>query len=238
MNPVSLLFLPLVFGLVGAFTPCALGINAVFLGYITGKPRRRRLTEWTLFALARAAFLTVLGLAFGLLGQLVGDFVRGYQVVVAYGLILLGILFIASRFRPLPLPTFSLAPAVAGKGETYRTNRNSALAMGAIFGLDIPACTSPLVLALLAETVLVGNYLFGAVALFIFGVAMSLPLLVLGAYEGANRWLMKIARRYGTIFYMAAGGLLILVGVAELSPVVMSLVGGWVRFIVEPFLSG
>lgn len=43
-------------------------------------------------ALARAAFLTFLGLAFGLLGQRVGDFVRGYQVIVAYGLILLGVL--------------------------------------------------------------------------------------------------------------------------------------------------
>lgn len=48
MDPVSLLFLPLVFGLVGASTPCALGINAVFLGSITGKPRCRRLAEWTL----------------------------------------------------------------------------------------------------------------------------------------------------------------------------------------------
>jgi cytochrome c biogenesis protein CcdA len=157
-------------------------------------------------------------------------------VVIAYGLILLGVLFIVSRFRPLPYLSF--APAGAGQGETHRTYSSSALAMGAIFGLDVPACTSPLVLALLAETVLVGNYLFGAVALFIFGVAMSLPLLVLGAYEGANRWLLNVARRYGTAFYLAAGGLLILVGVAELSPTVMSLVGGWVRFIVEPFLTG
>ena len=101
MNPASLPFLPLVFSLGGAFTPCALGNNAV-LGYI---------------------------------------------------------------FRPLPLPYLSLAPAVAGHGEAYRASRNGVLAMGAIFGLDIPACNSPLVLALLAEMVLVGNYLFGAVAL-------------------------------------------------------------------------
>ncbi len=80
MNTASLLLLPLVFGVVGAFTPCALGINAVFL----------------------------------------------------------------------------------------------------------------VVLALLAETVLVGDYLFGAVALFIFGVAMSLPLLVVGAFEGANRWRKRL----------------------------------------------
>ncbi len=236
MNSVSLLLLSLVFGVVGAFTPCALGINAVFLGYITGKPRRRRLLEWALFALSRAAFLTLLGVAFGLLGQLVGGFVRSYQVIFAYGLILLGALFIVSRFRPLPLPYISLAPAAASQVETGQS-RNGILAMGAIFGLDVPACTSPLVVALLAETVLVGDYLFGAVALFIFGIAMSLPLLVVGAFEGANRWLTRIARRYGAAFYLAAGALLILVGLAELSPIVMSIIGGWVRFIVAPLLT-
>ncbi len=236
MNIVSLLFMPLVFGVVGAFTPCALGINAVFLGRIAGKSKHQRLTEWLLFSLTRAAFLAILGLAFGLLGQLVGDFVRGYQVIISYGLILLGTLFIASRFWPLPLPGLSLMPAVANLGETHRTSAGGALALGVVFGLDIPACASPLVLGLLAQTVLVGNYLFGVIALFIFGVGMSLPVLIVGAFDGANHWLLNAARHYGATFYLAAGGLLILVGVAELSPVVMSLVGGWVRFIVAPFL--
>lgn len=235
MNPVTLLLIPAVFGFVGAFTPCALGINALFFGHITGKPRRQRLAEWLLFALSRAAFLTVLGLAFGLLGQLVSGFVRGYQVIFAYGLILLGALFIVSRFRPLPLPYFNLAPAAVGPGGTQRFG--GTLALGAVTGLDIPACTSPLVLALLAQTVLVGDYLFGAIALFIFGVGMSLPLLVVGAFEQANRWVVNAARRYGTAFYLAAGGLLILAGVAELSPVVMSLFAGWLRFILGPLVA-
>ncbi len=42
MNVVVLLFVPLVFDFVGTFTPCALGINAVFLGHIAGKPQRQR----------------------------------------------------------------------------------------------------------------------------------------------------------------------------------------------------
>jgi len=50
MNPIPLLFMSLVFGLVGAFTPCALGVNAVFLGRVTGKPRQQRLSEWLLFS--------------------------------------------------------------------------------------------------------------------------------------------------------------------------------------------
>ncbi len=231
MTFIGLLVVPIIFGLVGAITPCALGINAIFLGYVTGKPQPRRLWEWLLFALARAALLTFLGLTFGLLGQTVGDFVRGYQQFIAWGLIALGVLFILSRFRRLPLPYLTLASSRIPAGNS------SALALGALFGLDIPACTSPLVFALLAETLLVGDWLFGAIVLFIFGVSMSLPLLPLTMAEGANHWLVEVSRRYKTAFYLAAGGLLILFGAAELSPQVMALVGGWLQYIAQPLLS-
>lgn len=228
---VNLVLVPVIFGIVGAFTPCALGINAVFLGYVTGKPRPVRLWEWLLFALARAAFLVVLGLLFGLLGQYVGAFVRGYQKLIAVGLIALGALFIVSRYRPVPVPRLSLA-------GTWNPDGESALALGAVFGLDIPACTSPLVLALLAQTVLVGNYVFGAISLFLFGVGMSLPLLAVTYYEGADRLLVVLSRRYKTAFYFAAGGLLMTVGLAELSPRVMGLVAGWMDLILGPFVPG
>ena len=79
MNLISIVFMPLVFG---TFTLCALGINAIFLGRVAGKPHKQRRVEWLLFALARAAFPTLLGLAFGLLGQLKGDFARNYTVVL------------------------------------------------------------------------------------------------------------------------------------------------------------
>lgn len=231
MTLVGLFLIPLVFGLVGAITPCALGINAVFLGYVAGKPRPRRMWEWLLFALARAALLTALGLTFGLLGQTVGSFVRSYQQLIAWGLITLGVLFILSRFRRVPLPTLSLV------GDRAPAGNVSALALGVLFGLDIPACTSPLVLALLAQTVLVGDWLFGAISLFVFGVGMSLPLLPITMAEGADRWLVGVSRRYRTTFYLAAGGLLILLGVAELSPQVMAITGGWLQYIAKPLLS-
>ena len=128
MTLAGLLLVPLVFGLVGAITPCALGINAVFLGSVAGKPRPRRIWEWLLFTLARAAMLTALGLAFGLLGQMIGGFVLGYQRLIAWGLIALGVLFIASRFWRVPLPYLSLA------GDQRPAGNGSALALGVLFG--------------------------------------------------------------------------------------------------------
>ncbi len=237
MTILTLLSLSLAFGLVGAFTPCALGINAVFLGYISGKPRRQRLVEWLGFALIRAVFLTALGLAFGLFGQLAGGFIRSYHALIGYLLIVLGGLFILSRFRALPLPNVHLVPALTDGSAGRGMGQTGALAMGVVFGLDIPACTSPLVLALLAQTVLVGDYLFGTISLFLFAIGMSLPLLLVGGYEQANQWIMNTARRYGTTFYVVAGGLLIMVGWAELSPPVISIIAGWLQVVADPLLT-
>ena len=84
---------------------------------------------------------------------------------------------------------------------------------------------------------LVGDWFFGVIALFVFGFSMSLPLLPVTMIEGADRWLVEASQRHKTAFYLAAGGLLILLGVAELSPQVMAAIGGWLQIIAKPLLS-
>lgn len=168
-----------------------------------------RLAQWTLLATVRAALLTGLGLLFGLVGEVVGEMAAIYQQIINVSLIVLGIIFIVSRFRRLPLPAVNLASPTAFRG------RRSILAMGFLFGLDISACIAPLLLALMAQTILIGNWFGGMVALYIFGVALSLPALAVLFVEGADRWLQEMSRRYRTAFYYVAGGLLILFGAAE-----------------------
>jgi len=200
----------LVTGLGGAFTPCTLGVNLVFLNYITGKSRHRRLWEWSLFALSRATLLTGLGLLIGLAGQLVQGFVWWFQLSVSVGIVLLGLVFIASRYRTLPLPALSL-------GGRYKSGSNaSAVGLGMVFGLNISACLAPLVLALLGQTILVGHWLMGAMALFVFGMALSIPILAATASERAHAWIIHAANRYRSLFYLITGGLLVLLGLAEI----------------------
>ncbi len=206
---LSIILLPAVTGLAGGFTPCALGINTIFVGALAGKPRVVRLGNWLLLAITRAALLTGLGLLFGLIGEVVNTTAALYQQAINVGLIILGALFIISRFRPLPLPALSLANPDAFQ------ERRSLVAMGLLFGLDISACIAPLVLALLAQTVLLGNWVEGALALFVFGVSLSLPALAVLSLEGADRWLLRMSQRYRNAFYITAGGFLVLFGTAE-----------------------
>jgi len=224
----NLFILPVILGLVGAITPCSVGINALFLGYLMDKERRVRVWQGVQFTLVRAGLLTLLGLLFGLLGQTAASFIFAYQKVIAVLLIGLGALFIVSGYRPLPIPELGLARRF-GRGSS------GALTLGMLFGLDIPACTGALVMALLARTVLMGNYVAGAASLFVFGVAMSLPILAVAMFEGANRALVSFSQRAQTAFYLGAGGLLILVGVGELSPRVIAFVSSWLSWL-SPFL--
>lgn len=43
--------MPLVTGVAGGFTPCALGINTLFVGALADKPRPVRLAQWTLLVI-------------------------------------------------------------------------------------------------------------------------------------------------------------------------------------------
>lgn len=207
---LPLFLAPILLGIAGAFTPCALGVNAVFLGTVLGKSRARRLREWAIFAAARAGLLTLLGLAFGLLGQAVQGYAWGFQVTVNIGMILLGTLFIVHSLRPFPLPGFSLA------SNRAPTSDLGVAGLGALFGLDITACIGPFVLALLARTVLIGNWWSGGLVLFLFGVSLSLPLLAAILTERTGQWLMDVARRRRLLFFLVGGGFLILLGAAEL----------------------
>lgn len=201
---------PIVLGFAGAFTPCALGINAVFLGRMLGRSRAQRTGEWLLFATSRALFLTLLGLAFGWVGELAQDLAWGFQIGVNLLLVGLGLLLILHGRRPLPLPGLHLA-----RGR-WLQGRGGALALGALFGLDISACIGPLVLGLLAQTVLLGDWLMGGAVLFLFGLSLSLPLLLGVLHEDAAQRLTAFAQRHRARFYQLAGAVLVLLGAAEL----------------------
>ena len=209
-HSLPLFLAPILLGIAGAFTPCALGVNAVFLGTVLGKSRARRVREWVIFAMARASLLTLLGLAFGLLGQTIQGFAWRFQVAVSISIIGLGLLFIVHSLRPFPLPGFSLA------GNRAPSSNLGVAGLGALFGLDITACIGPFVLGLLARTVLVGNWWNGGLVLFLFGVSLSLPLLAAILGERTSQWLVNVARQRRLYFFLAGGGLLILLGAAEL----------------------
>lgn len=207
---MALLLTAMITGLGGAFTPCTLGVNLMMIQFLSGKSKGRRLWEWTQFAVSRALLLTLLGLAIGLLGQAIESFTWWFQMVINITVVGMGVLFIMSRKKPV-FKGFDFS------GDRVPSSNASAAGLGMLFGLNITACIAPLVLALLAGTVLVGDWVLGAAALFIFGVMLSVPILVAIFSESASMWIANASRKYRTAFYTVIGAVLIVLGLAEIA---------------------
>ncbi len=191
----SLVLLPMGLGLLGFVEPCSIGSTLVFVRYLEGKEAAIKLTQVSVFAGTRAVFIGLLGMLAVWLGTAFLGFQRAAWVVLGAVYVLLGTLYVADKAGALMV---SLGPSLARLSGL----RGSA-GLGVLFGLNIPACAAPLVIALLGAAAAGGaagaaTLVTGFVSLALFGFALSLPLIVAVFFTPARRaldWLAGLSRR-------------------------------------------
>ncbi|MFQ6112218.1 MAG: cytochrome c biogenesis protein CcdA [Nitrospinota bacterium] len=212
MNLFDFVIFPLLIGLLGFITPCSLGVNLIILNYGAGLQTSPRFLLIATFTLVRALFLALMGLGVAFMSQSFMGFMMGYNRVLGLGFVALGVFVAFGHLRGFSMPGLSLMRGRRGGGRVL-----GGAALGATFGLTIPACDTPLLLALLAKVALTGNLFLGFGSLLIFGLATSLPLLFLSLHERANELFRRLQRGGAGVSY-AAGGTLVLVGLLLYSP--------------------
>ena len=191
---VAAILLPIGLGLFGFIEPCSIGSTLVFIKVMEGKSAAVKLWQVGVFTATRAAFTGVLGAV----AVFVGSAFIGFQKAMWAGLgllyVALGLLFVAGRVGYVMT---SLGPSLARIGDV----RGSA-ALGLLFGLNIPACSAPLLFALLGAAAVSGvsgaALANGFWSLALFGFALSLPLAVAVLVPAARRalnWLAGLSRR-------------------------------------------
>lgn len=196
-------------GLAMGLAPSSYALYPVIAGYVAGEEdgsARRGLILSLAFVLGTASVDAALGALFGLIGSAVIEAVAGYAVLwnvvvgallAGFGLALLRVL----RVRwPVLRMTWRRAHTVPG-----------AYALGVPFGLTAcPACT-PMVLPMLGAAAATGTWWFGALLMFVFGMARGLPLLLVGVSAGGFAKL-RSATAWVPRLQAAAGWLLLLGG--------------------------
>lgn len=186
--------LPIGLGLIGFIEPCSIGSTLVFIKVMEGKTATVKLWQVGVFTATRALFIGALGAV----AVVVGSGFIGFQKAMWTGLgalyVALGLLFVAGRAGYIMA---SLGPSLARIGDV----RGSA-ALGLLFGLNIPACSAPLLFALLGAAAASGvsgaTLANGFLSLALFGFALSLPLAVAVLFPAAQRaldWLAGLSRR-------------------------------------------
>jgi cytochrome c-type biogenesis protein len=190
----KLVLLPIGLGLFGFIEPCSIGSTLIVVKQLEGKSAAEKLAQITVFAGTRAIFIGLLGALAVLLGTAFLGFQRAAWFTLGLLYAALGILYLADRIGPLMV---SLGPSL-----TRLANIRGSAALGILFGLNIPACAAPLLFALLAAAAAGGaacaTMATGFVSLALFGLALSLPLIVALLFDPARRaldWLAGLSRR-------------------------------------------
>lgn len=189
---VNVLILPLGLGLLGFVEPCSIGSSLLFVQYVGGRPTLVKVVQTATFALTRAL---VMG-ALGAVAALVGTAFIGFQ---RFGWTLLGAVYIALGLIYLTGNAGSLMRRLGPRLDDLAGPRG-AVALAAVFGLNIPACAAPLLFAVLGSAAIggtsgLGHVAMGFISLAVFGLALSLPLVVAvlwrparQALDGAASW--------------------------------------------------
>jgi cytochrome c-type biogenesis protein len=190
----GLVLLPIGLGLIGFVEPCSLGSTLIVVKHLEGKSSATKLAQVSIFAGTRAVFIGILGMLAVVLGTAFLGLQRGAWIVLGAVYVLLGLLYVMGKVGVLSV---SLGPSLARLSDM----RGSA-GLGVLFGLNIPACAAPLLVALLSAAAAGGaaggTLMSGFLSLALFGFALSLPLVVAVVFEPARRaidWLAGLSRR-------------------------------------------
>jgi cytochrome c-type biogenesis protein len=185
--------LPVAFGLIGFIEPCSIGSTLIFIKVLENKSAAVKLAQAASFALSRAAFIGMLGVIAVLVGGAFFAFQKAAWIV-------LGALYAGLGFAYLAGKTGWIMRSI-GPGLARFSGVRGSAALGLVFGLNIPACATPLLLALLGASAASGtrggSAAQGFLALALFGFALSLPLLVAVLFARARRaldWLAALSR--------------------------------------------
>lgn len=195
-NFVSLVAVPAGLGLIGFVEPCSIGSSLVFVKYLEAKGPAAKIFETALFALTRAILIGAFGALAAVIGMLFLDLQRGAWLVLGILYVALGLLLATNRAGPLMV---SIGPRLKRLGAV-----RGPAGLGILFGFNIPACAAPLLLALLAGAAAGGaaTALNGFVALAVFGLFLSLPLVAIVLIPAARGLLDRLAAlsgRYSTV---------------------------------------
>jgi len=135
----------------------------------------------------RALVAGLAGALIAFLGQMLISAQTGIWLIFGIIYLVIGLAFLAGR-AGLIKQKISLAPTAWKKAQ-------NPLVLGLAFGLNIPACAAPILFGLLGLAATTGTIVTGFIMMFLFGLFLSLPLVLFAAIPKLAAWLERLGSR-------------------------------------------
>ncbi|HVB49449.1 MAG TPA: cytochrome c biogenesis protein CcdA [Burkholderiales bacterium] len=181
--------LPVGLGLLGFVEPCSIGTTLLFVKTLEGREASGKLAQIGVFMSIRALLMGALGLSAVAVGGAFLGFQKAAWLAFGSAYALIGVAYLAGK-------SAWLARAL-GPRLTRLSSVNGAAALGTLFAFNIPACAGPLILALLGMAAASGasgaSLGHGFFSLALFGLALSLPILLVALSRRARGALDRLA---------------------------------------------
>ncbi len=194
------------FGLLISLTPCVLPMIPILSSIIMGQKNLNRHHSFLLslcYVIGMAVTYAIIGILFGLIGSNFQIVLQKPAVIIAFSLMVVAMALSMFGLYDLQLPSRFSARLQNISGTQQRGSYLGAFVMGILATLVVSPCvTAPLVgvLGFIGER---GSMVLGGSALFMLGLGMGVPLLIIGTtghiFFKTGPWMNRIKQLLGLI---------------------------------------
>lgn len=201
------LLLVLLLGVLMSLTPCIYPMIPITVGILQAQGSRSLMNNMLVslaYTTGIATTFALLGLAAATTGQMFGAFMANPFIILFIVLLLAYLGGAMFGFYEMYVPSF------LKQRETSTTHGSltSAFLFGAASGTVASPCLSPGLVLLLSIVTTLKSKFMGFLLLFMFGVGLSLPLLIIGTFSSslallprAGVWMIAVKKLFGFMLF-------------------------------------
>jgi cytochrome c-type biogenesis protein len=198
-NPLVLLPLAFIGGLLASVSPCILAllpVNLSYIGTLKIKSRWDAFTKAGLFVLGAVTILSLFGLVSSFAGAVMVEY-RGYiNVVVGLIMALMGLWLMG--VVKLPLPQMDLNLPQAGP-----------YGVGLTFALVSSPCASPVLFAVLAAAAATGSQLLGTLTMVSYALGYTMLIFLASLFTGLAKQSKQLLKHSEAIIHFGSVALIL-----------------------------